>query len=105
MGVKSLYRTERWKAVRLEAKRRAGWKCEDCGARGVRLEVHHTKRAIHHPESFFDLATLRVLCVSCHSKITRIEVGMGAELSPARAAWRDLLATMAKPQTNEVPKC
>src|SRR3546814_3143682 len=43
MGVRhgySVYRDARWPPLRLKAKRRDGFKCTNCGARG-RLEVHH----------------------------------------------------------------
>lgn len=85
----SLYRDPRWAVVRIAAKRRDHWKCTDCGARG-RLEVHHIKRAKHHPELFYDLSNLKTLCGRCHARITAIETGI-APLDPERQRWRDLL--------------
>lgn len=85
----SIYRDPRWKVARLEAKRRDGWKCTECGARG-RLEVHHVKRVKTHPELAYDLANLKTLCPACHSRITAIETGI-APLDPERQRWRDLL--------------
>ena len=92
----SIYKDPRWAVVRLEAKRRDGWKCCDCGARG-RLEVHHIKRVKFFPLLAYVLDNLKTLCGRCHAKVTASETGI-APLSPARAAWRDLLATMAKPK-------
>ena len=96
MGVKrygsAVYRSPRWKAVRQEAKRRDGWQCVKCEARG-RLEVDHIKPVRTHPELAFDLANLQTLCVPCHSRKTRIEIGLG-EPNPARDAWRQLVADM-----------
>lgn len=86
----SIYRDPRWAAVRLEAKRRDGWKCRHCGARG-RLEVHHIKRVKTHPQHAYDLENLLSLCGVCHAKETARETGINPELSPARQAWRDLL--------------
>lgn len=83
-------RDKRWPALRLAAKRRDGFKCVTCGARG-RLEVDHIKPVREAPELAFDLANLQTLCTPCHSRKTRIEVGFG-ETDPKRAAWRELLA-------------
>lgn len=104
MGVRkhgaSIYRTERWKAVRHEAKRRDGWKCVQCGARG-RLEVDHKIPVRINRELAFDLTNLQTLCIPCHSRKTRIEVGMG-EPNPKRDAWRRAVAelTAARPSSN-----
>ncbi|WP_413658733.1 HNH endonuclease [Nitrobacter sp.] len=75
-----------------------------CGAVG-RLEVDHIKPVRDAPELSFALDNLQTLCTPCHSAKTKIECGFGNELSPARAAWRDLVATMAKPQQKEVLFC
>lgn len=84
----TIYKTQQWAAVRLEAKRRDGWKCIQCGARG-RIEVDHVK-AIRHGGAAYDLANLQTLCVACHSRKTRLEIGLGDE-NPARDAWKSLL--------------
>ncbi|MDF3811281.1 MULTISPECIES: HNH endonuclease signature motif containing protein [Rhodopseudomonas] len=93
----AIYRDPRWKAVRYLAKKRDDFKCVECGARG-RLEVHHIKRVKYFPLLAYVLENLKTLCVRCHGRVTRIECGFGNELPPDRAAWRDLLATMAKSQ-------
>lgn len=79
-------RTLRWKALRLQALRRDGFACRDCGARG-RLEVHHVRSVRTHPALGFDLDNLRSLCGSCHNRATRAELGQ-APTTPERAAWR-----------------
>lgn len=85
----AVVQSRRWAALRLMAKRRDGWKCVQCGARG-RLEVDHIKPVRTHPELAFDLANCQTLCVPCHSRKTRIEIGLG-EPNPARDAWRKLV--------------
>lgn len=85
----SIYKTAQWKALRMAARRRDGFACTGCGARG-RLEVDHKLPLRTHPELAFDLGNLQCLCPACHSRKTRIEVGH-PELSPERLAWRRLL--------------
>lgn len=87
-------RSKRWPALRLAAKRRDGFKCVSCGAAGP-LEVDHIKPVRSHPELSFELSNLQSLCCRCHSRKTRIEIGL-AEIDPKRQAWRDLVATMAQ---------
>jgi len=94
----------RWKALRALVKRRDGWKCVKCRARG-RLEVDHIKPVRTHPELSFDLTNLQTLCASCHSKKTRVEIGLAPHDEPARAAWRELVAMLAKPQPEEKLCC
>lgn len=86
--------------MRLAAKRRDGFKCVKCGV-AAPLEVHHIKRVKDAPELAYELSNLMTLCKAHHSEITKQECGFGNELSPARAAWRDLLATTAKPKPKE----
>lgn len=90
----ALYSTPRWKSVRFLAKRRDGFKCVLCGAVG-RLEVDHKKPLRDHPELAFDLSNLQTLCVSCHARKTRIEVGLG-DMKPDRKAWADLIYSMRR---------
>lgn len=88
----AVLRSPRWKGVRLTAKRRDGWQCVQCGARG-RLEVDHIIPVRDAPERAYDLTNLQTLCVACHSRKTRIEVGMG-EPNPAREAWKDAVRAL-----------
>lgn len=65
---RSIYDDSRWKALRLKALRRAGWKCESCGAnvRGKGLSrVDHKQSVAAAPELAFELDNLRVLCGAC----------------------------------------
>jgi len=96
----AVMRSPRWKAVRFLAKKRDGFKCVECGARG-RLEVHHVKPVRTHPDLAYDLDNLKTLCVRCHSRITRIEVGLG-EVDPKRQAWRDLVDALARHHQEEI---
>ena len=93
---KWVYRDRRWPALRLQAKRRDGWQCVQCGARG-RLEVDHIQPVRDAPERAFDLDNLQCLCPGCHGAKTRLEAGH-PPLSPERQKWRDLLReTRRKP--------
>lgn len=92
-------RSARWKVVRLQAKRRDGFQCVKCNARG-RLEVDHIKPVRSHPELSFEISNLQTLCGSCHSRKTIIETGL-RPIDPKRQAWRDLLAATAQPVRKE----
>jgi 5-methylcytosine-specific restriction protein A len=92
-------RTARWKALRMQALDRDGWQCIRCGAQR-RLEVDHIEPVRARPDLSFYLSNLQVLCCACHSRKTRIEVGH-PELSPARKAWRDLVAHKMTPLPEE----
>lgn len=84
----AVYRSMRWKALRHAAKRRDGWACVQCGARGARLDVDHIKPIREAPELSFDLANLQTLCIGCHSQKTSREKTRRAETGPDRLAWR-----------------
>ena len=99
----AVIRSPRWKSVRLAVKRRDGWCCVTCKAAG-RLEVDHIKPVRTHPELAFDLSNLQTLCVSCHSRKTRIEVGLDP-LHESRAAWRDLVRALAQHKPKETLCC
>jgi 5-methylcytosine-specific restriction endonuclease McrA len=96
----AVIKSRRWRALRLETLRRDGFRCVGilpdgsmCGARG-RLEVDHVKPVRTHPELAYELSNLQALCVPCHSRKTRIEVGMGAA-DPRRDAWRELVGALS----------
>ncbi|WP_238473959.1 HNH endonuclease [Altericroceibacterium spongiae] len=84
----AVYRSVRWKAIRHAAKRRDGFACVACGARGARLDVDHIKPIRTHPELAFDLGNLQTLCISCHSAKTKREMDRRTENGPERLAWR-----------------
>lgn len=64
------YLSPAWRKVRLQALRRAGWRCAECSA-DLRLEaraqVHHVLDVATHPELALDLSNLRCLCAKCHN--------------------------------------
>jgi 5-methylcytosine-specific restriction endonuclease McrA len=94
---KHVTRTRRWRILRAAILERDNWRCTDCGA-GGRLEVHHELRVKDHPEAAFDPDTLRALCPSCHTKITRIECGHSPSKKPGdgwAAAVADLMPRKA----------
>ena len=94
-------RSRRWKGLRLEALRRDGFACVQCGARG-RLEVDHVLPVRTHPELAYTLSNLQCLCGSCHARKTRLEIGLGRP-NPARDAWNKLLRDMQRnPNKSEV---
>lgn len=86
---RKVLKDRRWSGLRLQALRRDGFQCVECGTR-VGLEVDHIKPVREAPEKAFDLNNLQVLCKRCHSAKTRREVGH-PELPPDREAWRRLL--------------
>ncbi|CAM5476370.1 HNH endonuclease [Frigidibacter albus] len=90
----SIYRTPQWKALRFMARRRDGFACVQCGKKG-RIEVDHVKPIRTHPALALDLGNLQCLCIACHSRKTRLEIGLG-DLPPERQAWRDLLRDMQR---------
>lgn len=97
-------RSKRWKALRLQALRRDGWKCVRCGGRR-RLEVDHIKPVRRNPELAFALDNLQTLDAPCHSRKTRIEIGLGADHSdPRRDAWGALVRELS-PQRKESLQC
>jgi 5-methylcytosine-specific restriction enzyme A len=65
--------------------RRDQFRCVRCGARG-RLEVDHRLPVRTHPELRFELSNLQVLCVRCHAKKTRAEIGR-PQKSEAAQQW------------------
>jgi 5-methylcytosine-specific restriction endonuclease McrA len=108
MGVKKykrhsavVTRSPRWPALRLAAKRRDGFKCVSCGARG-QLEVDHIVPVRKCPELSFVLENLQTLCVACHSRKTRIEVGWQDDVDPKRQAWRDFIRALAQSPKGEL---
>lgn len=87
-------RDRRWPALRLEALRRDGWQCVQCGRRG-RLEVDHILPVRERPDLAFVLANLQSLCGSCHAKKTRQEFAI-PEPDPERNRWRTAVADLAR---------
>lgn len=57
--------SDAWHYRRLEAIRRAGYKCQVCGARNVQLEAHHNSYARFGSEPPEDVV---VLCQWCHAR-------------------------------------
>lgn len=86
---RAIYRSQRWRALRIEVLRRDGFRCCACGARG-RLEVDHIEPVKTAPERAWELGNLQALCRSCHTRKTRSESGH-PPLSGERQAWRKLL--------------
>ncbi|MDT0635046.1 HNH endonuclease [Spectribacter hydrogenooxidans] len=86
---RAVLKSRRWPALRIQALRRDGWRCVQCGRRG-RLEVDHIQAVRHAPALAFDLANLQTLCPSCHSRKTRRDIGL-PEPDPERDRWRELL--------------
>lgn len=99
----AVIRSPRWKSLRFQAKRRDGFRCVQCKAVGP-LEVDHIKPVRTHPELAFALDNLQSLCASCHSRKTRIEVGLDP-LDPARQRWRNLVRDLAHSNRKDVLLC
>lgn len=91
---RAITRTQRWKALRMQALERDEWRCVRCGE-PRRLEVDHIEPVRDRPDLAFNLGNLQVLCGRCHARKTRIEVGLG-QPNPAREAWKTLLRDMQR---------
>lgn len=94
-------RTQRWKALRVQALERDSWRCVQCGERRW-LEVDHVLPVRDRPDLAFDLANLQCLCGRCHARKTRIEIGLGRP-NPAREAWKKLVRDLDRNPETEKP--
>ncbi len=84
---------ERWRRKSELVKRRAGWKCQDCGGTN-RLETHHcyyTKMSIGHEPWEYPLSALRCLCHECHESREKTESRMRAYLAKLTGSQIDAL--------------
>jgi 5-methylcytosine-specific restriction endonuclease McrA len=87
-------RGPRWKALRMQALERDDWQCVQCGTRH-RLEGDHIEPVRDRPDLAYALSNLQCLCGRCHSRKTRIEIGLGRP-DPKREAWKRLLRDMQR---------
>ena len=81
--------SRRWQLARRQCFALAGYRCARCGKVG-RLECHHRVR-LEDGGAPYDLSNLETLCRSCHVEHHRNE-----RETPGRAAWRTLVAEIAK---------
>ena len=88
------YNTPRWKLYRAELIAERGG-CEECGRDHGRLDIHHVDRLTKEDresrieaKAFPALGRLRVLCISCHSMLTR---GIPEQERNRRLAWRQFI--------------
>ena len=75
--VDPFYLTKAWESVRKQALTRDGYRCAHCqvlclGKKRNKPSPHvdHIKPRKQHPELALDIANLRTLCHSCHSKVS-----------------------------------
>ena len=99
---RAITKTKRWRLLRLEIIDRDGGRCTSCGSMR-RLEVHHVKPVRDRPDLAYAPENLRTLCASCHTKITRIEVGHRPP-DPRLERWRGLVDEL-DPSSRRNPKC
>ena len=69
----SLYKTPEWRKFRADIIAQHPW-CSVCGARDVKLEVHHIVPVRDNPLLMYDRLNVMVLCTSCHAAETQREV-------------------------------
>ena len=83
----------RWAAVRRFVFERDGYRCTSCGRAG-RLECDHVTPLEREPgQDPYDPNGLQTLCRRYHIEKTARE--NRRELTPAEAAWRELISEMA----------
>lgn len=99
----AITRTRRWKALRLVALRRDGFRCVECRAPG-RLEVDHIRPVREAPELAFELSNLQSLCARCHGAKTAREVGL-PPLDPRKSAWRAAVKALQQPSNDKESSC
>ena len=87
-------RGPRWKACRMKVLERDNWQCVRCGDRR-RLEIDHILPVKTHPGLAYEISNLQALCGPCHSRKTRIEIGLGRP-DAKREAWKTLLRDMQR---------
>ena len=67
---KKVYFSAKWRIVRAQVKKRAGYLCEgNCKEDGLTVaghSVHHIKALLEFPELAFSLENLEFLCRACH---------------------------------------
>jgi 5-methylcytosine-specific restriction endonuclease McrA len=86
----TFHQSPAWKALRLEAKRRDGWRCTRCGSR-VGLEVDHVEPRDRRPDLALVLGNLTTLCRGCHIDKTKAE---RAPLDPEKAKWNNAVSAL-----------
>jgi|SRR5690554_598453 len=64
---------KRWIKKRESVKRRAEYRCEDCGATNVVLEVHHCYYLFGYEPWEYPTGSLRCLCRNCHESRDLVE--------------------------------
>jgi 5-methylcytosine-specific restriction endonuclease McrA len=76
--IRKLYRTKRWKSVRLTVLRR-DILCQACGHQAATVVDHILLARLivdtYGVEAFFDLTRLQGLCAACHNSKTAVECG------------------------------
>ena len=85
----------RWGHVRVQAFKRDGYRCVDCGRPGA-LECDHVVPLWRDPDQDpYALDGLATRCRGCHIAKTRAE---NTRPDPERDAWRELVADIANPR-------
>ena len=93
-------RTTRWKALRLKALERDGWRCVQCPERRG-LEVDHVLPVRDRPDLAWSIDNLQCLCGRCHARKTRLDIGLGRP-NPARDAWKSLVRDLDRNPEKEI---
>ncbi|WP_270996981.1 HNH endonuclease [Listeria seeligeri] len=67
-----LYKTKRWKALRVVVLKRDRYRCQECKRRGVVASgniVHHVVELRDDVSKAFDINNLETVCTSCHNTL------------------------------------
>ena len=89
----TFHHSPRWRGLRLEAKRRDGWRCVRCRSK-VGLEVDHIQPVERRPDLALVLDNLQTLCKACHLDKTTRERGRSPR--PEQQAWKNAIAALCR---------
>lgn len=73
LAIRRLYRTARWRRLRLEVLAAQHYRCAQCDHVILEQDVDHRRPHQGDVRLFWDRANLQGLCKSCHSMKTSID--------------------------------
>jgi len=80
------YKSDQWREIALQVKKRDKFTCTKCGAKNCRLNVHHLHYRLLFNEHK-DLTCLTTLCEPCHRETHGL---------PAESTWQEIEEQMKR---------